>query len=375
MREWVVPLYDLDYGAEEEEAALRVLRSRWLTTGPEVEAFEREFAAALSVRRAVAVASGTAALHLALLAAGVGPGDEVLQPAINFVAAANMTIHVGASPVFVDITGPRDPTIDPADVARRISPRTRALIAMHYGGYLCRMDELRALCDRHRLALIEDACHAVGAPGAAVHGDLACFSFYSNKNLATGQGGMVVTGRDALADRITSLRGHGITTPTWDRHRAIAHRYDVAEHGFNYRLDELRAALGRAQLARLAANNERRARLVEAYHASLRALPGWQLPFADRAGDGAHHLMAALAPDPAERERVAEALRERGIQTSLHYPSIPRLAAFAARPPADVPRSDDFAARVLTLPLFPRMTLAQVEHVSAALRAAATAAP
>ncbi len=163
MSDWRIPLSDLDYGEEEKEAVLRVLASKWLTMGPEVQAFEREFAEFLGVKHALAVANATAALHLAYLALGLGPGDEVIQPALNFVAAANMTVAVGAAPVFADIVGLDEPTIDPQDIERKITPRTKAVVVMHYGGYLCRMSEISDLCRRRGLALIEDACHAVGA--------------------------------------------------------------------------------------------------------------------------------------------------------------------------------------------------------------------
>jgi dTDP-4-amino-4,6-dideoxygalactose transaminase len=158
--EWRIPLSDLSFGADEEEAVLRVLRSRWLSMGPEVQAFEQEFASLLNVKHALAVANGTAAIHLAYAAAGLGPGDEVIQPAINFVAAANMTMAVGATPVFADIIGLREPTIDPAEIERLITPRSKAVVVMHYGGYVCHMAEINALCRERGLLVIEDACHA-----------------------------------------------------------------------------------------------------------------------------------------------------------------------------------------------------------------------
>jgi dTDP-4-amino-4,6-dideoxygalactose transaminase len=382
LSEWRVPLSDLDYGPEEEAAALRVLRGRWLSMGPEVEAFEREFAEFVGVRHAVAVASGTAALHLAYLALGLGAGDEVIQPAVNFVAAANMTVAVGAVPVFADILGPAEPTIDPADIERLITPRTRAVVVMHYGGYPGRMAEVRAVCGRHGLAVVEDACHAVGAAyldpeGRPPHGrkagalgDVACFSFFSNKNLATGEGGVVTTDRDDLAGRLRRLRSHGMTTLTWDRHRGHASSYGVVCHGYNYRLDELRAALGRAQLRKLAENNRRRRELVGAYRRGLAGLPGWVVPFAGWAGDSAYHLMAAVAPDAEARSRTALALRQAGIQTSLHYPCAADFEAFAGHRRADLPRSRAFAARAVTLPLFPSLGGARVEEVCRVLAGA-----
>ncbi len=375
MPEWQIPLSDLDYGAQEEAAVLRVLRSKWLSMGPEVLAFEQEFAQFVGVKHTIAVSNGTAALHLAYLALGLGPEDEVIQPAINFVAAANMAVAVGATPLFADIEGEHQPTIDPADIERGITQRTKAVVVMHYGGYLCRMDEIRAICERHGLALIEDACHAIGARYLApqrqlLHGrmagslgDIACFSFFSNKNLATGEGGMVATNRDDLAERVRLLRSHGMTTLTWDRHRGHASSYAVASHGYNYRLDELRAALGRVQLEKLEHNNHLRRQLTLAYRRHLGALSDWTVPFADYRSESAYHLMVVVAPDERLRDRVRQSLKEARIQTSLHYPCVPDFEAFAQFRMGDVETSRSFARRALTLPLFPGMTESQVEAI------------
>jgi dTDP-4-amino-4,6-dideoxygalactose transaminase len=383
LSEWKIPLSDLDYGPEEEAAVLRVLRGKWLSMGPEVQAFEEEFAAFLGVKHALAVASGTAALHLAYLALGIGPGDEIIQPPINFVAAANMAVAVGAVPVFADIIGLHEPTLDPEDLERRITPRAKAVVVMHHGGYPCRMAEIQAVCRRHHLGLIEDACHAVGAryldpEGRPPHGkkagalgDAGCFSFFSNKNLAIGEGGMVTTERDDLAQRLCLLRSHGMTTLTWDRHKGHASSYDVIAHGFNYRLDEVRAALGRCQLRKLDRNNARRKELVEAYRSGLQGLSGWAIPFADYAGESAYHLMVLVAPNEGARQAAVQALKGAGIQTSFHYPSVPMFSAFAGSDPGKLVRSWAYHQRAITLPLFPTMPTAQVTEVCSVIRAAA----
>jgi dTDP-4-amino-4,6-dideoxygalactose transaminase len=371
--DWRIPLSDLEYDGEEEEAALNVIRSRWLSMGAEVETFEQEFSAFIGARHAVAVANGTAALHLAYLALGLGPGDEIIQPAINFVAAANMTLAVGATPVFGDIVSIGEPTLDPDEIRHLVTPRTKAVVVMHYGGYLARMADILQLCEEHGLRLVEDACHAVGAcyigtdpepppyRMAGNLGDVACFSFFSNKNLAVGEGGMISTNDDELDRRIRSLRSHGMTTLTWDRHRGHAHSYDVDAHGYNYRLDEIHAALGRVQLRKLRKNNEHRKRLVQEYKNRLSGLPGWTIPFADYHGDSAYHLAVLVAPDEKQRTRVAGALREARIQTSLHYPSIPQFKAFQAFEADSLPKSGEYCRRAITLPLFPSMTSEQIK--------------
>jgi dTDP-4-amino-4,6-dideoxygalactose transaminase len=350
--------------------------------GPEVSAFEDEFAGFIGVKHALAVANGTAALHLALLALGIGPGDEVIQPAINFVAAANMTAAVGAVPIFADILALEEPTIDPASIEAQITSRTRAVVVMHYGGYSCRMNEIRDVCRRYDLTLIEDACHAVGAtsgdngagsPGgqsAGGLGDISCFSFFSNKNLATGEGGMVATDRDDLADRVRKLRSHGMTTLTWDRHRGHGSSYDVARHGYNYRTDEVHAALGRAQLIKVQANNESRRRLVARYADALADLSGWIVPFAGWHHSSAYHLMIVVAPDVESRQIAVQALREARVQTSLHYPCIPDFGAFGDRK-AQVPRSRSFATRAISLPLHPMLQPQQVDEICAMAKEAA----
>jgi dTDP-4-amino-4,6-dideoxygalactose transaminase len=369
-----IPLSDLDYGQDEEAAVLRVLRSRWLSMGPEVQAFESECAAYLGVKHAFAVSSGTAALHLAYVAAGIGPGDEIVQPALNFVAAANMTVAIGAVPVFADIVSLTEPTIDPDDVESLITPRTRAVVVMHYGGYLARLAELRDVCRKHGIVLIEDACHAIGGtyhdprnpsvPAfAGAVGEVGCFSFFANKNLPTGEGGMVVTNRDAMAERIRLLRSHGMTTLTWDRHRGHAKSYDVVAHGYNYRLDELHAALARCGLRKLDVNNRRRRELTAAYHHAMAGIDGWTVPFRSQMSGSACHLSVALAPTTAARDTAAAQLKQAGIQTSVHYPCVTTFSAFAGMSAAAVPRSREFAGRVLTLPLFPTMTFEQVTEI------------
>jgi len=380
--EWRIPLSDLDYGAEEEEAALRVVRSKWLSAGPEVEAFEREFAALIGVRHAIAVANGTAALHLSYLAVGVGPGDEVIQPAINFVAAANMTVAVGATPVFAEILGLGEPTIAPAEVERSITPRTKAVVVMHYGGYPCRMVEIERICRERGVSLIEDACHGVGAryldedkgrlDGKMLGslGDIGCFSFFSNKNLATGEGGMVVTDQDDVAHRVRLLRSHGMTTLTWDRHQGHASSYGVAANGYNYRLDDLHAALGRVQLRKLAKNNERRRGLVEEYWRHLALFPRWVLPFVGKSAAGSGHLMAVVAPGIEKRAQAAHALKEARIQTSLHYPCVADFEAFHRFGSGRLKHSRTFADRAITLPLFPTLRAEQVEEVCRLIREA-----
>jgi dTDP-4-amino-4,6-dideoxygalactose transaminase len=380
LTDWRIPLSVLDYGVEEAAAAQRVIASKWLSMGPEVLAFEHEFAAMQGARFAYAVSNATAALHLAIHAIGIGPGDEVIQPAINFVASANMTIAAGATPVFVDICSLAEPTIDPREVEKRITPRTKAIVPMHYGGNLARMDDLLSMCRERGIALIEDSCHAIGATYHHPHGqapdglvagsigDIGTFSFYANKNLACGEGGMLVTNRDDLGDTIQMLRSHGMTRSSWERHQGRAGSYDIAMPGFNYRLDELHAALGRAQLAKLLPGNARRRELLARYREGLQADERWIMVFADAIEYSSGHLMVAVAPDTDTRVRAVHALRESGIQSSMHYPSILEFSGFRDRFRDVLPHTHQFAHRAITLPLHPHLRPEQVDEITQILR-------
>jgi dTDP-4-amino-4,6-dideoxygalactose transaminase len=366
---WKIPLSDLQLGDEERDAVDRVVQSGWLTLGNEVAQFEQEFATACGADGAVAVANGTAALHLACLALGVGPGVEVIVPTLTFVASANAVALSGGRPVFADSIGAHDLSLDPSDVERRITPATRGVMCVHYAGYPCRMEALLELCERHGLFLIEDAAHAPGASwdGRALGtiGDAGCFSFFGNKNMSTGEGGMVLARDPEVLDQIRLLRSHGMTTMSWDRYRGHASAYDVVRLGFNYRPSELTAALGRPQLAKLPANNERRNALIERYRAQLDAagVPA-RMPFAGEVGSG--HLAVLLVDEPADRDPLREALTADGIQTSLHYPPVHLFDHYRSaygHAPGDLPVAEDLALRIITLPLYPTMTPGQVDAV------------
>jgi dTDP-4-amino-4,6-dideoxygalactose transaminase len=364
---WQVPLSDVIVDDELVEAALETLRSGWWSMGPRVAEFEQAFAEFCGTTHAVAVANGTAALHLGLLALGCGPGDEVVLPSLNFVAAANAIVHTGAQPVFCDIGGPDDLNLDPIDLEDALTPRTKAVLVLHYGGYPCDMEAVSALAERAGVAVLEDAAHAPGASlngrACGTLGAVGCFSFFANKNLPLGEGGMIVTADDGLAERLRLLRSHGMTSLTWDRHRGHASSYDVVLPGFNYRLDEVRAAVGLVQLRRLPDENAARARVAARYREALDGADGLRMPFAEARGVPAHHLAVVLLPQGTDRQAVRTALEERGIQTSVHYPPIHTFSAYREGSRRPLPRTESVAGRILTLPLYGRMTDEQVEAV------------
>jgi dTDP-4-amino-4,6-dideoxygalactose transaminase len=355
---WQVPLADVQITDSDLALVMDTLRSGWLTMGPRTAEFETAFAAYTDVRHAAAVSSGTAALHLICLGAGLGPGDEVILPSLTFVATANAVRYCGATPVFAEIAGITEPWLSPEAVEAAITPRTRAIMYVAFGGHPGSLREIAAIAQRHGIPVLLDAAHAVGTRlddrqlGSWVHA--AAHSFFSNKNLAVGEGGMVVTNDDALAERVGRLRSHGMTTLTWDRHRGHASDYDVVALGFNYRLDEPRAALGTARLERLAAEDERRAELAARYRAAFDGRLHCALPPADGARP-AHHLFAVVLDDEAARPAFRRALADRGVQTSVHYPAIHEFAIYRD-PPISLPLTEQYARRTVTLPLFAHLT-------------------
>ena len=365
--EWLVPLADLDYGEDEEKAVLDVLHSRWLTMGAVTQSFEEVFAAHLKVRYATAVSNATVALHLACRSLDIGPGDEVIVPSLTFVATANAVLYTGADVRFADISALDDLTISPDAIASQINSRTKAIIVMHYGGFPCRLPEIMEIARQHNLAVIEDAAHAPGAwlEGRALGtwGDVGCFSFFSNKNLAIGEGGMIVTNRDDIAERVRLLRSHGMTSLTWDRHRGHAYSYDVVDLGYNYRLDEIRSALGLAQLRKLDANNLRRRSITQAYRERLKD-SRLGLPFTGGKGEPAYHIFPVLLPEGMDRRKFIDQMRNQGIQTSIHYPPVHQFEYYSNRYPGlSVPLTEQVGMREVTLPLYPGMDGLAVENV------------
>lgn len=370
--DWRVPLADLDYGPEEEQAVLDVLRRRWLTMGAVTQEFEQAFAQAHGARFAIAVGNATQALHLACLALGIGPGDEVIVPSLTFVATANAVLYTGAHVRFADICSPDDLTVSPEAIERQITPQTRAILCMHYGGYACQMPAIMAIAARHHLAVIEDAAHAPGASldgrSLGAWGEIGCFSFFSNKNLSTGEGGMLLTDREDLAGKLRLMRSHGMTSLTWDRHQGHAYSYDVVALGYNDRIDEIHSALGLVQLRKLAGNNARRRLLTALYRQALQDTP-LGLPFRQAPGVSSCHLFPVLLPEGMDRLAFIDSLRLAGIQTSIHYPPVHKFTYYQQRfPGLSLPVTEAVAARQVTLPLYPTMTDEMIAWVVDAIR-------
>ncbi len=368
---WKYPLSDIDLGKEEEREALNVLRSRWLSTGPMTERFEKAFSKYLGGGYAIGVSNGTAALHLALASLYIKEGDEVILPSLTFVATANAVLYAGAKPVFADIVSTEDLTVSPEEIEKRMTKRTKAIMVMHYGGYPCDMKSIEEVARRHSLYVIEDAAHAPGSEyrgeRCGLVGDMGCFSFFSNKNLVTGEGGMVVTRNRTWAERVRRMRSHGMGALSWDKYRGRLSSYDIVELGYNYRTTEIQSALGWVQLKKLDRNNSKRKKLVEVYRKELQEVEGISVPFSKFKGHSSFHLFPILVAPSADRNKVMERLKGFGIQTSVHYPPIHLFSLYRKRfgfEAGFLPRTEEASRREITLPLHPRMGVEDVKWIA-----------
>jgi dTDP-4-amino-4,6-dideoxygalactose transaminase len=371
----LIPLFDVELGDHEVAAVERTLRSGWLTMGPRTQEFEETFAEHLGVRHAVALSSCTAALHLAYLAAGVGPGDEVIVPAITFVATANAARYCGATPVMAEILGQHDLGLDPDDVAARVTSRTKAVCAVHFGGYAADVDALGRICEERGLAFIEDAAHTPSATPVGSDRKLGsfglagAFSFFSNKVLSCGEGGLLSTNDDRVAETVRSLRSHAMTSGTWDRHRGHSAGYDVVGLGFNYRMDEPRAALLSARLEGLEGDIAKRRTLVHRYRRLLADVPGVSVPYRDVEVDTSScYVMPVMLDDAAVREPLRAKMLEQRVQTSVLYPAIHEFSAYEGSTEGALPRAELAARTELTLPLYPHLTESDQDRVVSVLR-------
>jgi perosamine synthetase len=353
-------------------AVAEVLRSPWLTTGPKVDEFERLFALQVGAREAVAVSSGTAALHAAMAALDIGPGDEVIVPAMTFAATASCVVYQGGTPVFADVD-PETLLLDPDDVTARITPRTRALIAVDYAGQPCEYDRLGALAIRSGISLVADACHSLGASlNGSPAGSLAtlnAFSFHPVKAMTTGEGGMVTACQPELAKRMRRFRNHGIDTDHRQRARSGTWYYEVVELGCNYRMNDLQAALGISQLQRLDDWVARRRRIAQLYDEAFSDCPEIQPLQVRPSLVHAYHLYVVRLE--RGRDQVYQALRSHGIGANVHYIPVHLHPFYRQRfktAEGLCPRAEAAFARILSLPIYPAMTPEQVSRVASVVR-------
>lgn len=354
------------------EAVVAALKSAWLTTGPAVERFETALCCHTGAAHAVAVSNGTAALHAAMAALGVGPGDEVIVPAMTFAATANAVVYCGATPVFADVE-PDTLLLDPVDAASRVTARTRGIVAVDYAGQPADYVALRTVANRHGLFLAADACHALGGSldGRPVGSlaDVSTFSFHPVKPIATGEGGAVTTADEQLARRVKIFRNHGITSDHRSRESAGAHRYEMVSLGYNYRLSDIQCALGCSQLDKLSRWVERRRAIAAVYDQALDSLPAFA-PLSVRPGVGhAYHLyVVRCLPEASGRDRdhLFTRLRRAGIGTNVHYPPVhlhPYYRKTFGTGPGLCPNAELAYEKILSLPIFPGMSDSDVRDV------------
>jgi len=373
-----LPFYRPDIGEEEIAAVVETLRSGWVTVGPRTHEFEQAFAEYIGAPHAVAVSSCTAALHLALDALDLQPGDEVITSTLTFTATGATIIHAGARPVLVDCT-PDTLNIDPADVARKITARTRAIVPVHFAGHPVALDEILSLARAHGLTVVEDAAHALPASyhGRRIGtvGNITAFSFYATKNLCTGEGGMLTTGDAALVERLRMRRLHGMSRDAWRRYsNEGSWRYDVSYPGFKYNMTDTAAAMGLVQLRRLPAMHQRRQQLAHLYSALLADCPAVQLPVTLPDIEHAWHLyVLRLRPEVLRihRDAVIEEMKAAGIACQVHFIPLHLHSfyrdAFGYRP-EDFPVASGVADALLSVPFFTRMSDDDVRLVAVTLR-------
>ena len=368
----MIPYARQSIDAQDIQAVTAVLRSDWITTGPKVAAFEKAVARFVGAREAVAVCNGTAALHTAVHAADIGPGDEVLVPAMTFAASANCVLYEGGTPVFVDVQED-SLLLDPAQAEAKITSRTKAIMTVDYTGQPCDYDAFRVLADRYGLALIADAAHALGAEykGHAVGtlADLTTFSFHPVKHVTTGEGGMVVTDDRAMAERMRQFRNHGISTDARARAEKGTWFYEMVDLGYNYRLTDIQCALGLSQMKRLRRSLARRRAIARMYDEAFASIPGIEPLAVSPDVRHAYHLyVVQIDPSRAaeDRDAIFRTLRERGVGVNVHYIPVhlhPYYRQRMGTHPGMCPVAEAAYARILSLPMFPAMTDADVRRV------------
>jgi perosamine synthetase len=378
-----LPFHVPSIGDEEIAAVVETLRSGWLTTGAKTRQFESEFARYLGVAHAVALNSGTAALHLALEAVGVGEGDEVVVPTMTFAATAEVVAYLKATPVLVD-SEPDTLNMDVAAFARAITPRTRAVIPVHFGGQPCEMEPIVEIARRHSIAVVEDAAHSLPASyrGRTVGtiGDVTCFSFYATKTLTTGEGGMATTRRAELADRMRMMSLHGISRDAWKRYTAEGSwRYEILDAGYKYNLTDVAAALGLVQLAKCDRMREARRRIASQYDAAFAGVPGLRVPVCRPDREHAWHLYVVRIDRSSarvSRDRFIERLKQAGIGTSVHFIPLHLHPYYRNRDgcrPEDLPVATSAFEEIVSLPIYPRMSDTDLADVVAAVKHALVA--
>lgn len=370
--EYKIPLFKLNFDEEEIQAVTETIRSKWISTGPKCEELEQQFVDMFNVNYSLSMSNCTAVLHLACILCDIKPGDEVLCPSLTFAASVNCIRYVGATPVFCDIVGPKDLNIDPEDIKRKITQKTKAIIVVHMAGFPADMDAIMVIAKEHDLKVIEDACHGplseYKGEKLGTIGDIGCFSFFSNKNISTGEGGMLITNNEAYAKKARLLRSHGMTTMSYQRASGHATTYDIVDLGYNYRMDDIRASIGVVQMKKLQSDLKKRLVVREEYVKRLSAIVGVIVPFADNAEFVSNYIMPIVLKNSTveKRDSVRDMLHTAGIQTSVHYPAIHRFSIYKDYK-ASLPQTDYVTNNEITLPMYASLTVEDVKFITETL--------
>lgn len=366
--DYKIPLFSLNFDEKEINAVIGTMKSGWISTGPKCLELEQMFVDMFHVNYAVSVSNCTDALHLCCLVCGIQSGDEVLCPSLTFAASANCIRYVGATPVFCDIVGSDHINIDPKDIETKITAKTKAIIVVHLAGYPAKMDEIMAIAKKYKLKVIEDACHGplseYRGKKLGTIGDCAAFSFFSNKNISTGEGGMFISNNKEMADRARLLRSHGMTTMSYQRAGGHATAYDVVELGYNFRLDDIHAAIAIEQLKKLPTDLEERMKIRKRYLDGLLKIDDIIIPFADNEDLSSNYIMPIVLTNSTKekRNKIREAMHKLGIQTSIHYPAIHRFSIYQGND-VTLPRTEYVTDNEITLPMYAALTFEQVDYI------------
>ena len=366
--EYKIPLFQLNFGEEEITAVTETIRSKWISTGPKCEELEKQFVDMFDVGYAVSMSNCTDALHLACILCDIKAGDEVICPSLTFAASVNCIKYVGAIPVFCDIVGPEHINIDPNEIEKLITKKTKAIIVVHMAGFPAKMDEIMAIAKRHNLKVIEDACHGplseYKGKKLGTIGDVGCFSFFSNKNISTGEGGILITNNESMAAKARLLRSHGMTTMSYQRASGHATSYDIVDLGYNFRLDDIRASIAVVQMKKLQKDLEERILVRKRYVEQLSKISGVIVPFVDNTEFVSNYIMPVILKDSTSeiRDRVRDTLHAAGIQTSVHYPAIHKFSIYKELN-AFLPQTEYVTDNELTLPMYATLSNEQVDFI------------
>ena len=372
-----IPLFDLNYGKDEEDAVMSTLRSKWISSGPKCIEFEQLFEELLGVKHALTVSNCTDALHLACYCLGIKQGDEIICPSLTFAATVNAIIYVGGTPVFCDIKSNEELTIDPDEIEKLVTKKTKAIIVMDYAGFPCDMDRIIDIANLHNLKVIEDSCHGpmskYKGKCLGTLGDIGCFSFFANKNISTGEGGMITTNNDDLYNRCKLLRSHGMTTMSYHRASGHATSYDITEVGFNFRLDDIRASLGIVQLKKLKKDLLKRMELRSLYESLLYDVKEVIVPFRNNSDFVSNYIMPLVLKNSKKEKRdyIRNFLQEKGIQTSIHYPAIHRFTAYSSYY-RNLPVTDYVVDNEFTVPMYSALTKEKIIYICDSIKEALT---